>query len=92
MNAGEIHAIYEKALKSMPNGASAKKGDLVICSVNEKNFTEPCSLGKVYMVKDVKLGPRHNDGTKGEVFVLAYDKQQMRGNTRSLANLKSKFH
>ena len=91
VNAAGIHAVYEEALCEMPDGNSVKKGDLVICSVNGKNFTEPCGLGKVHTIKDVKLVATHNDGPKGEVFVLSYDKQKMRGKT-SLASLKSKLH
>ena len=74
----------------MPDGTHAKKGDIVICSVNGRNFTEPCGLGKVYLVKNVNLPAGHNDGPKGEVFVVPFDRQNLRGRI-SLAQLKSKF-
>ena len=74
----------------MPDGTRVKKGDIVICSVNGRNFTEPCTLGKVFLVKDVNLPKEHNDGPKGEVFVVSYDKQNLRGRC-TLTQLKSKF-
>ena len=91
LNAAEIHGVYEKALCEMPNGNNVKKGDIVICSVNEGNFSEPCCLGVVLMVKDVNLGPGHNDGEKGQVFVLPFDKQNTRGK-HTLTSLKSKLN
>ena len=75
----------------MPNGCTCEKGDIVICSVNGKNFTEPCGLGTVYLVQDVDLPKNHKDGAKGEVFVLSYDKQMFRRN-QSMHSLKSKLH
>ena len=54
--------MFEKTLCKMTNGDNVKKGDIVICSVNEGNFSEPCCLGVVIMVKNVTLGPGHNDG------------------------------
>ena len=88
-NAAQIFQVYQEACVQMPDGTNAQTGDLVICSVNGKNFTEPCGLGKVLKVKDVKLKSGHRDGPKGEVFVLSYDKQKS-GST-SLATLKSKL-
>ena len=88
VNAAEIFQVYQKACVEMPDGTNAQIGDLVICSVNGKNFTEPCGLGKVIKVKDVKLS-KHPDGPKGEVFVLSYDKQKCP--STSLATLKSKL-
>ena len=90
VNAGEIYSAYQQACVPMPNADSVEPGDLVICSVNGKNFTEPCGLGKVLKIADVKLPATHRDGPKGEIFVLSYDKQKVRGNT-SIKTLKSKL-
>ena len=89
VNCAEIHGLYEKALLQMPTGEQAKEGDVVICSVNGKNFSEPCALGVVVRVKNVNLPPGHEDGEKGELFVLPFDKR-LRGG-KSLKNLLSKF-
>lgn len=88
LNAAEIYGMYEKAMCAMPTGDKAKKDDIVICSLHEANFTEPCSLGKVLMVKDVKLAKDHEDGEQGQVFVLAYNLQKAKKNP-TLAALKS---
>ena len=90
VNAAQIFSIYQEACVEMPNADSVEPGDLVICSVNDKNFTEPCGLGKVLKVADVKLKSTHRDGPKGEIFVLAYDKQKVRGST-SIKALKRKL-
>ena len=87
-NASQIYGVYAQEKCKMCDGTKAKKGDIVICSVNDKNFTDPCVLGKVFMVKDVNLGPTHNDGEKGQIYVIPYDKQNIRGRM-TLAQLKS---
>ena len=83
-----MHAVYQDALKEMPS--KCIQGDIVICSVNGKNFSEPCALGKVHCVHDVDLPKGHKDGDKGEVFVLSYDKQMLR-RKQSIPSLKSKL-
>ena len=90
VNAAEIYQIYQENGVKMPDGDSAEPGDLVICSVNGKNFTEPCELGKVLKVKDVKLKAGHRDGPAGQIFVLPYSKQKIRGGN-TITNLKSKL-
>ena len=87
VNAAEIAGIFETAMCEMPDGNHVKKGDIVICSVNG-NYSDPCRLGVVLMVKNVKLPANHGDGPRGEVFVLPFDKQKLRGG-HTLRNLKS---
>ena len=90
VNAAEITGIFETTMCEMPDGDNVKKGDIVICSVNG-NFSDPCCLGVVLMVKDVTLPKGHSDGPRGEVFVLPFGKQKLRGG-HSLKNLKSIFY
>ena len=87
VNAAEIAGVFENALCEMPDGENVKKGDIVICSVGG-NYSEPCVLGVVLLVKTVKLPANHGDGPRGEVFVLPFDKQKLRGG-HALKNLKS---
>ena len=90
IDAAGIYSVYEDAKQEMVHGDVAKKGDVVICSVNGKNFGEPDDLGTVIMVKDVVLPKGHDDGEKGEIFILTYAKQKLRGKITA-AKLKSKY-
>ena len=68
----------------MKDGKSCKKDDIVICSVN-KNWSDPCELGRVLQVVQSpgqKLPAGHRDGEYGNVFVLTYKKQKVTGRKR----------
>jgi hypothetical protein len=63
------------------DGSHCKKGDIVICSVNQ-NWSDPCELGKVVKFvagKGQKLPAGHRDGDYANVFVLSYKKQKLTG-------------
>ena len=91
MDASEIQGVYEDEGVQMPD--EVKAGDLVVCSINGKNFSEPDNVGKVLKVpkKQVKLSAGHRDGTGGDLYVLHYYKRPFRGSLSNATLKKSKF-
>ena len=81
-----VNLIY---IKPDPN----KAGQLVVCSINGKNFSEPDMVGKAIKIpkKQVKLPPNHRDGEVADIFVQHYDKQKLTGGTSVTALKKSKL-
>ena len=67
----------------LKDGSHAKVGDVVLCSHEGKDFTNPCDLGVVMKVGRQKLvgknGQPHPDGEYGDLYVLTFKKQKVGG-------------
>lgn len=74
----EIFDVSKTENCELATGKDAKEGDIVVCSA-DGDWSKEVTLGKVVRKGSTKLPKGHADGAKGDLFILPFNKQKLRG-------------